>query len=220
MKILDLVFYIFIIYTNMKYYLGGGWNLSSVDKMKTIIKDIFHKEGISEVLHIPFAGVGIRHETSGWCMPEEFRSFVETLNVNYLNASYWEDIENFSWDCIYINWGHYRDFLLSMCKKPKLFEKIKTAKVIICESAWSMVLWQSMFNIEKDWFDVWLWLLNKFIVIPHYSTSYDEESIKSIFLEEKQKSGCSVLWIDETTFVYFDGLSLGEVIWEGSIYHM
>jgi peptidase E len=118
--------------------------------MKEIITQIIQKEGITELLHIPFAGVGIRHRTSSWCMPEEFKPFIEGLGVNYLNASYDEDIEAFNGKYIYINGGHYRGFLLLMANKPKLLEKIQNAEIIIGESSGPMIGGETVLNDSKS----------------------------------------------------------------------
>jgi hypothetical protein len=99
--------------------------------MKETIKQIIQKEHITKLLHIPFAGVGIRHRSSSRCMPKEFQPFMESLGVKYFEASYEEDIEAHDGKHIYINGGHYRDFLLKNCKKPKLLEKLQNAEIII-----------------------------------------------------------------------------------------
>ncbi|MDR0860130.1 MAG: hypothetical protein LBO09_04005 [Candidatus Peribacteria bacterium] len=92
----------------MKFYLGGGRNLSEVPLMKASITQILQKEHIKELLHIPFAGVGIRHKTSGRCMPKEFQLFIENLGIKYFDASYEEDIDAWSGEHIYIELQNLR----------------------------------------------------------------------------------------------------------------
>ena len=83
-------------------------------------------------------------------MPEEFRLFVEGLGVRYLDASYKEDIKEFDGKHIYINGGHYREFLLAMCNNSLLLEKLQQAEIIIGESSGAMILGERVLNDRKS----------------------------------------------------------------------
>ena len=205
----------------MKFYLWGGRGIPTISEKKEAIKQIIQREGIKELLHIPFAGVGPRHRISSRCMPEEFRLFVEGLGVRYLDASYKEDIKEFDGKHIYINGGHYREFLLAMCNNSLLLEKLQQAEIIIGESSGAMILGERVLNDRKSWFEKGLWLVGNTIIIPHYNTGRrQEEELQQLHKEEQEKTGCNILWIDETSFVRYENGEYGEAFWMGGVYHL
>ena len=152
-------------------------------------------------------------------MPKDFQPFIESLGVRYLDASYEEDIEDFWGKHIYINGGHYRDFLLQMCNKPVLLDKLQNADIIIGESSGAMILGEQVLNSKKNWFEKGLGIVSETIIMPHYNTPRRQE-LQPLHTQEQEKTGCKLLGIDETTFVKYENGRYGAPIWEGKIYHL
>ena len=126
----------------MKLYLGGGRNTQEIPEMKELITAILKKENVQNLLHIPFAGAGIRHRTSERCMPRNFQPFIENLwggGINYFDGSYKEDIVAAPYEAIYLNGGKYRDFLWQNIQKDEVLEKVTKTPLIIGESSGSTI---------------------------------------------------------------------------------
>ena len=129
---------------------------------------------------------------------------------------YYEDIEAFSWDTVYINGGNDCHFLLQMCQNEKLLQAINSAKVIIWESCWAMIMGEYFRNNEKNGFIEWLWFIKNTIVEPHFTEKSKEERL----VLWMQKTWTSIgLWVDEDTFIEYEGWKYWEKIGNWGVYH-
>ena len=205
----------------MKLYLWWWWNTQEIPTMKETITTILKKEEIRNLLHIPFAGAGIRHRISGRCMPKEFKPFIEEFKIKYFDGQYKEEILEAPYETIYLNWGHYREFLFQNIQKDEVLEKITKANIIIGESSGSMILWEYFLNDQKSWFIKGLGLIKNTIIIPHYSTDRrQQEKLQQLLSEKQTETWYQLLWIDETTFIEYEDWKFGEIIWTGKVYYL
>lgn len=204
----------------MKLYLWGGYDPNKWDiaykAAKECAKTIFSKEETTEILHIPFARTGIMKKNRGGFLPHNIGPVFESRGYKYFNAMYYEDIEKFSWDTIYINGGNDCEFLLEMCQNEKLFQAVKKTRVIVWESCWAMIMWEYFRNNENNGLLKGLGFIKDTIVEPHFTEKSKEERLA---LEMKKTWTKLWLWIDENTFIAYNDWVYWEKVWLGWVYH-
>lgn len=204
----------------MKFYLWWGWDpeegKKSFDEALSCIKAILQKEKSKQLLHIPFARTGMMKKNRSSFLTHNFSPIIENLWIKYFNAMFYEEIEAFEGDTIFINWGNDCEYLLEMCQTPILLNAIKRSKIIIWESCWSMIFWEYFRNNHKDWYIQWLWFIKDTLIEPHYSQKIKEERLKSWMSKTNTKYW---LWIDESTYVEYANWNYWEVIWFGKTFH-
>ncbi|EKD44235.1 MAG: hypothetical protein ACD_71C00206G0005 [uncultured bacterium (gcode 4)] len=205
----------------MKLYLWWWWNpewwTEALRKAHSCVEEIFHKEWTKQVLHIPFARTWIMKKNRNSFGPQEFWPYIENLWVEYLNAMYFEDIEKFDWDTIYINWWNDCEFLMQMCKNEKLMKAILKAKIIIWESCWSMIMWEYFLNNTRSEYIKWLWYVVNTIIEPHFSQKNKTGRLRNWMNVNDIKAW---LWIDEDTFIKYENGTYWKIIWFWSIVHL
>ena len=188
----------------MKFYLWWGWNPEwwdiAFNEQLSYITEILKKNNTKQLLHIPFARTGIRKRNRDAFSPNNLKSIITWLWIEYLDASYFEDIAAYNWDTIYINWGNNCEFLFEMCNHSELLHAIKKSKNIIGESCWAMIFWKNFENSKNIW-QVWFGFIENTIIIPHYTEhNMYESGIKG----QEQTWVSTILWIDEATFIEYE----------------
>ncbi|MDP2103499.1 MAG: Type 1 glutamine amidotransferase-like domain-containing protein [Candidatus Gracilibacteria bacterium] len=205
----------------MKLYLGGGWNpeggTEALRKAHSCVEEIFRKERTKQVLHIPFARTGIMKKNRNSFGPQEFGPYIENLGVEYLNAMYFEDIEKFDGDTIYINGGNDCEFLMQMCKNEKLLQAISGAKIIIGESCGSMIMGEYFLNNTRSEYIKGLGYVVNTIIEPHFSQKNKTGRLRNGMNVNDVKVG---LGIDENTFIKYENGTYGEVVGFGNVVHL
>lgn len=202
----------------MKIYLW--WWRNSRDPLKKIhslLSTIFERENVQQILHIPFARTGIRKKRQDSFSPSNFSVFVEKLWIEYLCWLYYEDIEKFTWDTIYINGWNDGNNLMTQCSMPPLEKAISKSRLIVWESYWAMIFWEYFRDSDLAWRKKGFWVVENTIIEPHYLEKNWKEILEAWLTEHPWTVW---VWIDEMTFVVYENNSYGEKFWPWWVHHM
>lgn len=204
----------------MKFYLWWWWNPEwwelAFDEQLSYIKEILKINNTKQLLHIPFARTGIRKRNRDAFSPSNIKSIITWLWIEYLDASYFEDISLYNWDTIYINWGNNCEFLFEICNNEKLLNAINKSRIIIGESCGAMIFWKNFENSQNTWLH-WFNLIDNTIIVPHYT----EHSMYESAVKWKQNTWVSTaLGIDEATFITYEEWVYWEIIDKWWVYKL
>lgn len=200
----------------MKIYLHGWRNKETGRELFfQQLRTIFESEKISQVLHVPFAKIGVIEKFGSrkqWRFEEQFPS------IEFLNARYKEDIAQVDLSKVFvlITWGAGNVHLHRIIKNySPLLKIIKNAPYILWSSAGMMVLWKQ-FRKKDDFFDhhEGLWLID-YIWEPHCAArnrnKYLQQYIDRFDID-------TVIGIDEDTVLEWEDWVFGETWGEGKSY--
>jgi hypothetical protein len=205
----------------MKLYLWWWWNpnwgITALQDIHTIISNILAIEGTKQLLHIPFARTWIMNESRKYFLPQFFSWYVESLNVEYLNTSYIEDIQKFKGDTIYINWGNDGEALMNLCMHPILKAALNKARVIVGESYGAMICAEYLHNNDSSWFISWLWFIKNTLVLPHYNTLTQNDIDTALNIQASTMLS-NIVAIDEYTFIPYQDEKFWEVVGTGTVH--
>jgi len=205
----------------MKFYLWWWWVSANWDaayeSIKSCIKEILERESTKQLLHFPFARTWLRKHAADLFAPKNMKPFIESLWVEYLDASYYEDIEKFNGDTVYMNWWNDTNYLMKMCSLPILHEVLKKTRIIAGESAWPMIFGKYFRSSDDDGMKEWFWYVTNTIIEPHYTEREREVSLAS---DLGNYPWTVWLWIDEETFVEYENGTYWEIIWKWWVFHV
>lgn len=203
----------------MKYYLWWGWNADGwsvvLDHMHQLLYTIQEQEWTKQFLHIPFARTWIRTKSRDALHPVVLWPIVESWWVQYLDARYYEDIEQFTGDTIYISWGNDTDFLMQMCSTDILQHVLGNWRVIIGDSAGSMIFGR-YYRSNHAWWNKGFGIISDTIIEAHYSQWNKDKLLAWLQLHPGMKG----LGIDEMTFVLYEKWQYGGRVWTGWVYQI
>jgi peptidase E len=164
----------------MKLYLFGGAEvkLGQVPIELKQIEEVIRSTKARQVLHIPFARtVSGEPEWQG----DWFTRNIHLPEVVYLNASRPADLDQADAPLVFISGGsEHVNLIESITGNPRIEELIRNAKVIIGESAGSMVLgeyWRTGSTEGPRRMIKGLGILKNTVVEPHYTERNNRESL-------------------------------------------
>lgn len=184
------------------------------------IKPIIQENNIKQILHVPFARVGISHRIRDDQLPPKFEQISNNFDIEYFNAMFFEDIEKFQNGLIFINGGTYRDFLMEMIKFPQLFKKVTNADCIFWECSGATIFGEYRTNSEKNWYKKGLGLLKDTIIVTHYNQRKDNEKMKQLYQQGIDQYHCKMIGIDDATTIEYENGEIKNKIWTGSFYQL
>lgn len=191
----------------MKLFLFGGAEIDNADRSADMLKR-FMKEAIlnthtNSLLHIPFARPTKLASDKGEWYEGWFTDVMSDTSIQIYSAKKQDDINTWNGDVVFINGGHERKALVdAIIANDTLFQKVRSAKYIIAESAGSMAMGECM-RISRTDDNVMkaLGILKDVVIEPHYT----ERNYKQYLPGDMKKSGVKIgIGIDSATGIILD----------------